>query len=180
MEQGPVGILSWDKGTSGCHFIFLPAKASSCHFSHCGYQFYPPLAGTTFVLSALGKQAGTIFIFLDEFHLCTHPLPCCIRLVSPRQELLHMPGALFFTPGVTVFAVQSRGHPLNNGELLKINWAAWTSTKDTQPGFRAKFNNKVHLLHKASPSRLGEWLFYLTNVHKHRESSKIRKQRNTL
>lgn len=91
-----------------------------------------------------------------------------------------MPGALFFTPGVTVFAVQSRGHPLNNWELLKIKWTAWTITKDRQPRFRANFNIKGHLLHKATLSRLGEWLFYLTNVNKHRESSKIRKQRNTL
>lgn len=40
-------------------------------------------------------------------------------------------------------------------------------------------NGKIHLLGKATPSRLGErWLFHLIQRNKHKELSKIRKQKN--
>ena len=46
-----------------------------------------------------------------------------------------------------------------------------------QPKARARLNYKVHLLHKATPSRLGK-IAVMPNINKHRESSKTRKERN--
>ena len=46
---------------------------------------------------------------------------------------------------------------------------------ERQPRVRAVLNNKVHVPHEVTPSRLKRCLFYLIHRNQHRESRKMKK-----
>ena len=68
---------------------------------------------------------------------------------------------------------------LNYWELLKVKEPAWRSQRfEREPRAQTGLNSKIHFLHNTTTSKLGEVVVLPNARNQHRESRKMKKQRN--
>lgn len=68
---------------------------------------------------------------------------------------------------------------LNYWELLKVKEPAWQSQRsEREPRAQTGLNSKIHFLHNTTTSKLGEVVVLPNARNQHRESRKMKKQRN--
>lgn len=70
---------------------------------------------------------------------------------------------------------------LNYWELLKTKEPAWQSQRfEREPRAQTSLNSKIHFLPNTTTSKLGEVVVLSNDRNQHRESRKMKKQRNIL
>ena len=113
--------------------------------------------------------------------VCEHP--CSSHSTKRRSSwaATHLHSTRTTPPKPTGIHSLHRGHPLSARPRLTGGLCFWTQVErefKRQRRTRARLNNKVHFPHRAIPSRQGK-IAASHDTQKHRQSSKMRKWRNT-